>query len=253
MIFKESGNKQLPTVILLHGGGLSSWSWKRVAGLLEPEYHIVTPVIDGHGEDGGETFISIEDSAQKLIRYVDDHHNGTVFALSGLSVGAQIITEALSRRPGLARYAVLESALVVPIKGTAALISPAYGLFYGLIKKRWFAKLQAKTLCVPDELFEQYYPDSLKMSRQTLVNLTRSNGGYTLKDTLADTTGKVLIIVGGKEIGVMKKSAGALHETLRGSELYIAPSLKHGELSLVYPEDYVNVLKTFFASRRTVT
>ena len=47
-----------------------------------------------------------------------------------------------------------------------ALTVPAYQLVYGLIKRRWFSKLQAKTLCVPDSLFETYYHDSLKMTKK---------------------------------------------------------------------------------------
>ena len=30
-LHKESRNKELPVIILLHGGGLSSWSWQGVA------------------------------------------------------------------------------------------------------------------------------------------------------------------------------------------------------------------------------
>jgi pimeloyl-ACP methyl ester carboxylesterase len=50
MLFKEFGNPNAPTIILLHGGGLSWWSWKNVISLMAPEYHIVTPVIDGTGK-----------------------------------------------------------------------------------------------------------------------------------------------------------------------------------------------------------
>ena len=48
MLFKEFGDVKKPTVILLHGGGLSWWSLQPVIALLEKEYHIVTPIIDGY-------------------------------------------------------------------------------------------------------------------------------------------------------------------------------------------------------------
>ena len=52
MLFIEHNKSNLPTIILLHGGGLSSWAWTGIVGLLQTDYHVVTPIIDGHGEDG---------------------------------------------------------------------------------------------------------------------------------------------------------------------------------------------------------
>lgn len=95
-----------------------------------------------HGEDGEETFISIENSAAKVIEYIDTHCNGRVFAIGGLSIGVQIVTEVLSQRINISNYSVIESALTYPIKGITAMTIPTYKLFYGLIKQRWFSKLQ---------------------------------------------------------------------------------------------------------------
>ena len=245
MLFKEIGVKGNPTMILLHGGGLSDWSLQGIVEKLKNEFYIVTPIIDGHGEDGHEEFVSIEDSAMELIEYIDKHLSGKAFILGGLSIGAQIVTEVLSQRKDIAQFAIIESALVYPIKVTALLTVPTYKLFYGLINQRWFAKQQAKALCVPDTMFEKYYQDSLKISKQSLINITLSNGNYKLKNDINKTQSKVLIIVGEKEIPIMKKSAFKLHNAIVGSELYIAPSLKHGELSLKYSDRYIDLIKTF--------
>lgn len=246
MIFKETNNKDFPTIILLHGGGLSNWSLQSIVNQLQTDFHVITPIIDGHGEDGEEEFISISDSATKLISYIDTRYKGKVFAIGGLSIGAQIVTEVLSQRENIAEYALIESALVYPIKGTTAMTIPAYKFCYGLIKKRWFSKMQAKTLCVSPDMFEQYYQDSIKISRQSLINITLSNGNYDLKSSISNTESKVLIIVGEKEIGIMKKSAKRLHDAISGSKLYIAPKMKHGEISLMYPKKYIELIKSFF-------
>lgn len=165
--------------------------------------------------------------------------------MAGLSIGAQIITEVLSQKSDITDYAIIESALVYPIKGINAMTVPVYQLFYGLVQKRWFAKIQAKSLFVPNDLFDMYYKDSIKMSKQSLINMTISNGNYKMKDSISKTTARVLIIVGSKEIGIMKKSAKLLHNTIMNSELYISNAMKHGEISLVYPEKYVELIKNF--------
>ena len=226
---------------------MSFWSLQSIVEQLKSDFHVVTPIIDGHGEDGDEDFISIQDSAGKIIEYIDTKCYGRVFAVGGLSIGPQIVIEVLSQRANIAEYAIIKSALVYPIKGTTAMTVPTYKLFYGLVKKRWFSKLQAKTLCVPADMFEQYYQDSLKISKQSLINITLSNGNYNLSNSIVNTKAKVLIIVGEKEIGIMRKSARRLNEVIKGSELYIAPAKKHGELSLLNPKKYVEIVKSFFA------
>lgn len=247
MIFKEFGNKNMPIIIFLHGGGLSEWSWQPQIEALQKDYCIVVPIIDGHGNDWNTTFISIKKSAEQVVEYIKQNYNGKVFALCGLSIGAQIVVEILSQEYDIAENAVIESALVYPIKIAVALTLPMYNMCYGLIKKRWYAKLQAKTLNVPDELFEKYYEDSSRMTKESLINITKSNGNYSMPSTLCNTNAKTLILVGGKELSVMKKSALLLHKTIDGSFLKVIEKSGHGEISLIYPNKYLNLLKQLFA------
>lgn len=247
MLFKEFGDPGRPVIVLIHGGGLSWWSLEDVIGRLAGKYRIVAPIIDGHGEDGDETFQSIEDSAEKLIGYVDRTCGGRVFALAGLSLGAQIAVEALSVRHSIAQFAVLESALVCPMKAVTQLAVPAYKLLYGLARRRWFAGAQAKALGLPEGMFERYYEDSLRLTRQTLTNIALSNGRYALKPTVSGTKARTLILVGGEEIGEMQASARKLLETIRGSSLHVASGMKHGELSLRHPQEYCALLEEHFS------
>lgn len=245
MKFKEFGDKSLPTVIMLHGGGLSWWSLKEIAYKLIDTYHVVTPIIDGHGEDGETAFVSIEDSANKLIEYIDGNFDGQVHALYGLSIGAQIVTEVLSKRAVITKYAIIESALIYPIPGTATITAPTFKLFFPLINKKWFAKIQSKSLFVSDDMFEQYYEDSKKISKDSLINITVSNGTYSLKDSIRNTTAKVLLVVGSKELGIMKKSASTLNKVIANSEMYIAKNMGHGQISLSETGVFIDLLRKF--------
>ncbi len=244
MLYKRFGKPDAPVIILLHGGGLSWWSLKDVVALLEYEYQIVTPVIDGCGEAADTPFVSIEASAADLLEYIETNCNGRVLALGGLSLGAQIAVEAMSVNPDAAEFAIIESALVCPIRGTKTFSDAATRMSYGLIKRRWFSRLQAKELCVPEALFEQYYEESIRITKQSLINTIRSNGTYKLKDGIRKSRAKALIIVGEKERAIMKKSAHLLRNNLQNSKLYVAPHLKHGELSLKHPEKYVELIQS---------
>ena len=238
----EFGKQNEDTVLLLHGGGLSWWNYREVARLLEKDYHVILPVLDGHA-DSGVSFTSIEDNAARLISYIDSHFGGQIAVLGGLSLGGQVALEMLSQRPDICRYALIESALVRTSKLTAALIGPTFGMSYGLIKQRWFAKMQADFLGIPKALFEDYYRDTCAITKADMIAFLQANCTYEIKSSLAETTAKVNIVAGSREQKSILDSAKLIHKTIPSSQLEILPSLRHGDLSINHPERYVQILK----------
>ena len=186
MTVMEFGKQNKDIVLLLHGGGLSWWNYREVAEQLGSQYHVVLPVLDGHA-DSDAPFTSIEDNAARLISYIDAHFGGQVLAIGGLSLGGQIAVEMLSQRKDICRYALLESVLVKPMKLTHAFIEPTFGMSYGLIKQKWFAKLQADFLGIPKALFADYYRDTCAISKADMIAFLKANSIYTIKSGLSET------------------------------------------------------------------
>lgn len=238
----EFGKQHHDTMVLLHGGGLSWWNYREVAKRLAERYHVVLPVLDGHaGSDA--PFTSIEDNAARLISYIDAHFGGQVLAIGGLSLGGQIAVEMLSQRKDICRYAFLESTLVKPSKLTAAMIGPAFGMSYGLVRQKWFAKLQADYLGIPKPLFDDYFRDTCAISRADMIAFLKANSLYTIKPSLSETTAKTKIVAGAKEPKSIRDSAKLLREAIPGSRMEILPGLRHGDLSINHPDRYVQMLK----------
>ena len=238
----EFGKQNKDTALLLHGGGLSWWNYREVARLLGQDYHVILPVLDGHA-DSNAAFTTIEDNAVRLISYIDSHFGGQVTVLGGLSLGGQVALEMLSQRPDICQFALIESALAKQSKLTAALIGPAFGMSYGLIKQRWFAKMQADYLGIPKELFEDYYRDTCAITKADMISFLKANSTYEMKPNLAETTAKVKIVAGAKEQKSILDSAKLIHQTIPGSQLEILTDLRHGDLSINHPERYVRILK----------
>ena len=234
--------KQNPNVImLLHGGGLSWWNYREVAQKLGEQYHVVLPVLDGHA-DSDAPFTTIEDNAARLISDIDTHFGGQILAIAGLSLGGQIAVEMLSQRADICRYALIESALVKPMKLTSALIGPTFGMSYGLIKKPWFAKMQADYLGIPKALFDDYFRDTCKISKADMIAFLKANSLYSIKPSLSETRAKVKIVAGSKEQKNIRGSAKMLHEAIPGSSMEFLPGLRHGDLSMNKPEQYAEIL-----------
>ena len=162
--------------------------------------------------------------------------------IGGLSLGAQVLLETLSQRSDICRYALVESAAVIPSKLTNALIGPAFGSSYSLIKNRGFAKMQFKSLRIREDLFEDYYRDTCKISKPDMIAFMKANTSYSLKESLADTAAQVHILAGEKENREILRSADLIQKALPSSSLNILPDLHHGEFSLNYPEQYVRYM-----------
>jgi pimeloyl-ACP methyl ester carboxylesterase len=198
-------------------------------------------VLDGHA-DGDAPFTTIEDNATGLISYIDTHFGGQVLAVGGLSLGGQVAVEMLSQRKDICQYALLESALVKPMKLTHALIGPTFGMSYGLIQQKWFAKMQAEYLGIPKALFEDYFRDTCKISKADMIAFLKANSMYTAKPELSETEAKVKIVAGSREQKSIRDSAAALNRAIPGSSMEILPGLRHGDLSINHPQSYVRML-----------
>jgi len=238
---REYGAENSETILLLHGGGLSWWNYRKEAGLLRSDYHVVLPILDGHaGSD--RPFTSIEDNAAGIIAFIDAHFGGSVLLIGGLSLGAQILLEMLSQRKDICKYAIVESAAVLPSKVTDALIGPSIGSSYGLIRNRLFAKLQFRSLHMTPTLFEDYYRDTCAIRKSDMIAFLKANTAYSLKPAISETSASVHLFAGAKENRRILRSLDAIINAVPGSRKTVIPGLYHGAFSINHPEEYVRMI-----------
>ena len=242
MNYVEYGKEKSDIIILLHGGGLSWWNYEEVAKSLQNDYHIILPILDGHAESD-KPFTTIEDNATEIITFIDTHFQGSVFLIGGLSLGGQILLEILSQRNNICKYAIIESALVIPSKLTYSMIAPAFGSCYGLIQYKWFSSLQFKWLKIKSDLFDCYFRDTCAISKKNMIAFLQANSLYSLKRTIKNCTAKVYVFVGRKENSAMQKSAQIIHQSLQKSSLQVLTGLYHGEFSINHGKDYANKIR----------
>jgi len=250
--FHEYGTDQKETILLLHGGGLSWWNHREAAEKLQKEYHVILPILDGHaGSD--RPFTTIEDNASEIISFIGERFGSSVLLIGGLSLGGQILLEMLSQRANLCSYALVESAAVLPSGLTNALIAPAVGSSYGLIRNRSFAKMQFQSLHIRPELFEDYYRDTCQIRKQDMIAFLKANTSYALKDSFRDTAAKVHVAVGEKEAGEILRSAEAICRALPSARLHCLPGLRHGEFSINHADRYADAVRQIVRGEQSPT
>ena len=241
MKFQEYGQKQNDAILLLHGGGLSWWNFREAAELLQDKFRIILPILDGHaGSD--RPFTTIEENASEIISFIDEYLNGHVLLIGGLSLGGQVLLEMLSQRKNICSYALVESAAVIPSKLTNALIAPAFGSTYGLIRNRSFARLQFRSLHMKPELFDDYYRDTCQITKQDMIAFMRANTSYMLKDAFRESSAEIHVYVGEKETGEILRSAEAICRMRPACSLHRMNGLRHGEFSINHAAQYADAV-----------
>ena len=241
MQYKVYGKQNQDVIVLLHGGGLSWWNYREISELLQNDLQIIIPILDGHtGSD--KDFTSIKDNADEIISFIDRNFGGSVLLIGGLSLGGQILVEMLSQRKNICRYAIVESASVIPSKLTYSLIRPTFGTCYGLIKQKWFSKLQFRSLRIKPELFDDYYQDTCSITKQNMIAFLQESSMYFMKKSLGKCVAEIHLFVGERENKRILLSARKLHETLEKSSLNVLPAMYHGEFSINHADLYVKEL-----------
>ena len=253
MKFHKFGDKNLPPILLIHGGGSSWWNYLRQARILSHKYHVILPTLNGHGEEYQKDYISTEDSAQEILNYVRQNCGGKLFAVGGVSLGGQIAMELLSLDSDIAEKAIIDGSLCIPQLRLARFCILLISLFGKLMFSKLSCKLQLSMmnklypkLAYPEEIKAYYLDDLPRMPIKTLVTIyTTYMGHYKLKSRISKNKAQALYIYGEKELNGVKESARLFQQMHSTTILYEAKGYNHGYLSAYLPQEWIKLVVPF--------
>jgi len=221
----ESGNKKKPAIVFLHGGGLSSKSWKPVIEKLDADFYCLAPDLPEQGKSFSIKPFTLNDSAERVAEIIRKKVPGKKAHLVGLSLGGALVLTMLRLYPE-----VVETAMVT---GTAAKLGEGLGKFS--ISMLWMLKFYSpKTLVEAtikqQGIFAQYrdlvYNDliltgpDLEFNKSTITELMKME--LPLNNEIP-----LLACVGSKETIPAKQAARKLVRTVPHTQGVIVPGLNH--------------------------
>ena len=258
MKFHEFGNCGNPHIMLIHGGGNSWWNYLRQARVLSEKYHVILPTLDGHGEEYLTEYISTEDTADKLMEYIEKKCGGHLFALGGVSLGGQIVMELLSRKKDLVQKAVIDGSICYPQPAMAryciATVRLCGRLMFGKNACRFqlavMNRLFPSSMRYPKEIAGYYLQDMPRLRKETLYAVYRTYMmQYTLKESVRSTNAEVMYLYGEKEMKCVRESARMFGELVPHCRIYEAKGYNHGYLSVYLPEEWLKLILPFLEER----
>ena len=251
MKFHEFGDKKNPSVMMIHGGGNAWWNYLRQARALSDRFHVILPTLDGHGEEYETEYVSTEDTADKLLAYIEINCSGGLYALCGVSLGGQMVMELLARKPSITAKAIIDGSICYPkpmmARFSMATVWLCGSLMFGERACRWQMSVLSKTkMGYPQEIRDYYLQDMPRLRKQTLYTMYRTYMmRYMLKESVRNTTAKVMYWYGEKEMECVKKSAKLFQSYVPSCEIYEAKGCNHGYLALYLPEQWLKVAEPF--------
>ncbi len=224
--YKISGNEAGELIVFANGAGVGPWIWEKQLNYFK-DYKCVSFDLPGHGENSDRDFTTIDDCSRIIRQIIENESADGKGIVVGLSIGAQVVLQMISHHEDVLKKCVVISGLNKPMKLSKPAIRILASCSMPLIKLKSFSKLQAKQLGLPKHMLEAYYTDTLKISKDSLVNILYENMKFSF-GKMELTTVDTLLLVGENEKKIMIDSARLTYKNMNNCIGYIVKKAGHG-------------------------
>lgn len=220
-----TGPSAAPTILFLHGGGVSGWMWEPVINRLRDRFRCLVPDLPGHGRLAHETFSFARavDGLTSLIRSLAD--GGPVHVV-GLSLGGQTALHLIAAHPELVSRAVVSGTLTRPLPGIRA-YRALLRVTFPLARQEWMIRANRRQLGIPPAYEEQFRSDVLQATAAGLEAVVTENMSFRLPDALASSPVPLVALVGERELRLLRSCARDLARTMPRARAYLVPEAGH--------------------------
>jgi pimeloyl-ACP methyl ester carboxylesterase len=243
----ECGPADAPTLLFVHGGGISRWMWEPQLALLAADFHCLVVDLPGHGDSAGVPFVSIADCAERLHTLIKTRAHKKVASVIGVSLGAQILLELMARFPGRVGKAVLSGTLARPMRGSTWLRLGlyAYAPFRNL-PMLVRANMQAQG--IPETYSVQWAADTRRLRPGQLAAVMSANMAFGPPQGLEHVAVPTLLLTGDSELEILHRSAHDLAGRMRNARAGTVQGAGHA-WNLASPELFADTVRAWMAGK----
>jgi len=226
---KETGLENAKTIIFLHSGAMAGWMWDDQLKAFS-DYHCIVPDLPEHGFSSEVKPFTIENSAEIVLDIINEHTINGKANLVGISLGAQIVVQILSKATELVEHALISGTLIRSIEQSETLLkllNYAIKVYEPVKDTDFFIKANMKTYNMPKNLFDKFKESTLLVNRDSIERILTESMLFKLPNGLENVKAPVLVMTGEKDYKIIKESANDLIMSLPTSIGYMAPKVGH--------------------------
>ncbi|MCK9152394.1 alpha/beta fold hydrolase [Methanobacterium alcaliphilum] len=246
LFIKETGDRNKQSIVFLHGGALAGWMWNEQLKYFK-DYHCIVPDLQEHGKSKDVGQFTIDNAAAKVLNLIEKKSNNKKAHLVGISLGAQVALQMLSKSPELVDHVVLSGTLIRQIPQNEFilnLINHITKIYMPIKDTDFLIKANIRSYNIPKTYFEYLKESTEVIKKDSLSRIIHENMFFKIPDGLKKSNNPVLVLAGAKEYEIIKKSVWDLTKVLSKSKGYIAPEMVH-TWNLAAPDFFNEVVKAW--------
>jgi esterase/lipase len=246
--FKEFGNKEKKTLVLIHGLGITWKMFTPFIQVLEKDYFLIIPILDGHDVEEDSVFETVEGAADEIIGYIKEKYGAQVFGIYGVSLGGTIASVILEKQELIFEKAIIDAGPIYPMNKFLLELSIKLRVKNVLslkTEKSIYRKMLDKTF-YPQNMIEVVCKLAKVIQKATLENAFRSAFSYQLKSIKFN--GKIAYWYGTKEGFLCNKYAKHIQKICPQIVIKVFDKYDHGELAIGHPEKCIVEILDFIST-----
>ncbi|WP_052351938.1 alpha/beta fold hydrolase [Deinococcus pimensis] len=240
----EHGPTTAPSVLFLHGAGVSSWMWTDTMRAL-PHLHTLAPDLPGLGRNRDVGPFEVTRAAMLLAAFIEERATDGRAHVVGHSLGGAVAAQLTAMAPEVVRSVTLIGVTARPMRFERLLVAVTVALG-PLMRHPKVIAAQADALGVPMEARAQFEADQQAMTAETLRAVMREGAGFRVPRELSEVDVPALALVGTREAAVNRASALALARGMRRGRALSVPGGGHAWLAR-QPDLLVRTLLAFWS------
>ena len=208
LFYDETGTENDQTIIFLHAEGLSGWMWDQQREYFK-DYHCIIPDLPEHGRNNGVKPFTIQGAAEMVMDIIREQADGRA-NLVGISLGAQIIVQILSKAPKIVDHALISGTYVRSISNNepiSKLLNQIINV-YGPVKNTdFFIKAYMRMYNMPKTYFEKFKESTHQIDDHSIERILKQNIYFKLPKSIGEADAKLLVMAGEKDYDIIKESS----------------------------------------------
>lgn len=241
MKFKTLGNPANPAALLIHAMFVSETMFHSIASILQDNYYVILPTLDGHDLSEDSTFISAQDEACKIADYLQKEQQTNIEILLGTSLGGIIAFELFRQSKITIHHIFLDGAPFIRLSD-----------FRINIMAKVFKKIAHSSARHPEKanILDKLYPQKAAemkkicghMSDESVKHLTQTCYTYELPPAIKLDLGQSVTFI----YGTAEKARVCIPTVKKftNCRLIIKENCGHCEFLAKNPRQYVEMLES---------
>lgn len=250
----ESGRPDAPTIVFLHGLGVSSWMWTEQIAALSGEYHCLAIDLPGNGESYQAEWRSFADSAAQVAALIRERAQGGKAHVVGLSLGGYTALTLLRDHPEVVATMIVSGVTTQPFPNQMRWKLLVRAMPF-LLHSDPVIALAGRMMQLPPEARVLYQRDSKRVSAQTFHRVYHEVLPFSLLEMFPQPpTVRLLAVAGDKEAGLIRNGLAEFNQ-VNGSGCVQAAFVKdaHHGWNAEHPQVFTDMIRTWITQRQLPT